>query len=100
MDWYFFVDFENPTNTIKPLAPGDEDCLGEIARLGAALGDHTHWTLDSWTALSEGLRNGKSRGIADFRLEEASGLRGQFMLDLIEGEVNLEMLVAKALANP
>jgi len=99
MDWYFFVDFENPTNAMKPLAPGDEECLKEIARLGADVGDHAHWTRDSWAALAEGLRTGKSRGIADFRLEEASGLRGQFMLDLIAGEVNLEMLVAKALSN-
>ncbi|MEN9967465.1 MAG: hypothetical protein RL036_698 [Actinomycetota bacterium] len=99
MDWYFFVDFENPTNAIKPLAPGDEECLVEIARLGASLGDHTQWTVDSWNALAEGLKVGKIRGIADFRLEEASGLRGQFMLDLIAGEVNLENLVTKALSN-
>jgi hypothetical protein len=99
MDWYFFVDFENPTNAIKHLTPGDEEFLEEIARLGAAVGDHTHWTQESWAALAEGLRTGKSRGIADFRLEEASGLRGQFMLDLIAGEVNLENLVAKALSN-
>jgi hypothetical protein len=99
VDWHFFVDFENPTNAIKPLAPGDQECLEEIARLGSALGDHTHWSLQSWAALAEGLRNGKSREIADFRLEEASGLRGQFMLDLIAGDVNLENLVTKALSN-
>jgi hypothetical protein len=99
MDWYFFVDFSNPANAIKPLTPGDEEFLEEIARLGAALGDHTQWTNESWATLAEGLRTGKSRGIADFRLEEASGLRGQFMLDLIAGDVNLENLVAKALSN-
>jgi hypothetical protein len=99
MDWYFFVDFSNPANAIQPLDPGDEECLEEIARLGAVVGDHTCWTLESWAALAEGLRTGKSREIADFRLEEASGLRGQFMLDLIAGEVNLENLVAKALSN-
>jgi len=99
MDWYFFVNFENPTNAIKPLAPGDEKCLEEIAKLGRAMRDRAHWTQESWTALANALRTGKSREIADFRLEEASGLRGQFMLDLISGEVDLEMLVAKALAN-
>ena len=96
MDWHFFVDFSNPANAIKPLAPGDEECLGEIARLGAAVGDHTHWTQESWAALAEGLRTGKSRGIADFRLEEASGLRGQFMLDLMSGNLDIRDLISNA----
>jgi hypothetical protein len=99
MDWYFFVDFSNPSNAIKPLGPGDAECLEEIARLGSLLGDHTNWTQESWDALAEGLRNGKAREIADFRLEEASGLRGQFMRDLIAGDINLENLTTNALPN-
>jgi hypothetical protein len=93
VDWQFFVDFKNPSNANKPLTASDKIRLENIARLSHPLSETGHEDPKVWEALALELRAGQEQGIPDFRLEEYSGLRGQFMLDLIAGKLDIPDLI-------
>lgn len=93
MDWQFFVDFNDPSNAIKPMTSSEEERLDKIATLSQPLLETGHEDPRVWDALATELRAGHDEGIPIYRLEEHSGLRGKFMLDLIAGELNIPDLI-------
>jgi hypothetical protein len=99
VDWQFSWDLSNSSLPQRPPSTEALNQLKKISLLSLGIRETAGLELSAWDALAAGLRHGRDLGIPDFRLEEASGLRGKFMLDLIAGEVNLENLISKPLPN-
>jgi hypothetical protein len=96
VDWQFFVDFNDPSNSMKSLSPNEVGHLDHVASTSLAVRKSGGRDLAAWEALAIALRKGLELGIPEYRLEEYSGLRGQFMLDLMSGTLDVAYLASKA----
>ena len=99
MDWHFFVDFNRPLGENRELSPDAEKLLERVANASQSVQNTQLLDMSAWQELVTALRHGRTLEIPDHALEERSGLRGQLMLDLISGTVEIQDLISRALPN-
>ena len=99
MDWEFIVDFNAPLGAMTVLSPEDDQQLERVAEASRSVQNTRSQDPAAWKVLVTELRKGRDLAIPEHHLEEHSGLRGQLMLDLIAGKVDIGDLVSSALPN-
>lgn len=96
MDWQFFVDFNAPVGAVKTLSSEEIQQLERVSFASQSVQNTQGQDKAAWDALAAALRKGRELEIPNFQLEESSGLRGQFMVELMDGKADVQSLYEKA----
>lgn len=95
MDWRFVWNANDASHGNHPLSSEVSERLSSIERAARTVKEAGGANEAAWVALAKALKNGRELEIPDYKLEECSGLRGQFMLDLLEGNVEISNLAER-----
>ena len=87
MDWQFFVDFNKPSGEVKELSPEAVQLLERVTSASKSVQLTQGLDKAAWDDLVSALRRGRELNIPTFQLEEHSGLRGVFMVELMDAKV-------------